>query len=138
MPVKHAVGAGLLFVGLLAATSARAQSLEVLGYSGMLGEWELTANVVRSGEADSYSGALLMRHVGICSQDGPEEKSGSIRLQLSQTLRSSSPPPRLSATLLVDGVACAFSGKLMDSYDGTLNCPDRAPVPLQIWLKSTE
>jgi len=136
--VKHTIGAGVLFVGLLAAASARAQSLEVLGYSGMLGEWELTANVVRGGETNSYSGALLMRHVGICSQDGPEEKSGSIRLQLSQAMLSSPPPPRLSATLHVDGIACTFSGKLLDSYEGTLNCPDRVPVPLQIWLKSIE
>jgi hypothetical protein len=70
-----------------------------------------------------------MTHVGICTVDGPEEKKGEIRLQVSQ---SSS---RLSATLLVDGVTCTYTGHLSDSYTGVMDCPNRSPVPLNIWLK---
>jgi hypothetical protein len=62
-------------------------------------------------------------------------KTGSIRLQLSQVMRSSQPPPQMSATLRADGVTCTYSGRLSDAYAGTMNCPDRAPGPLQIWLK---
>jgi hypothetical protein len=70
-----------------------------------------------------------MTHVGICTQDGPEQKSGEIRLQVTD------PPPRLQATLLIAGVTCTYSGKLADFYSGTLNCPGRTGVPLKLWLK---
>jgi hypothetical protein len=111
------------------ATPAGAESLEVLGYAGVLGEWELTASVTGNDTVHVYSGPLTMTHVGICTVDGPEEKKGEIRLQVSQ---SSS---RLSATLLVDGVTCTYTGRLSDSYTGVMNCPNRSPVPLNIWLK---
>jgi hypothetical protein len=42
---------------------------------------------------------------------------------------------RLDATLTVAGVECSYSGRLSDSYTGTLACPDREAVPLKIWVK---
>lgn len=50
------------------ATSIRVEALEIVGYAGELGEWELTASV--SGGADDVrskylSGRLTLRHVGI-------------------------------------------------------------------------
>ena len=113
------------------ATSAQAQSLQVIGYSGYLGEWELTAAVTEkvSSQTKEYSGPLTMKHVGLCTQDGPEEKTGEIRFQISAL------SARLNATLLVAGVECTYSGRLSDSYDGTLNCPDREAVPLKLWVK---
>ena len=113
------------------ATPAGAQSLQVTGYSGYLGEWELTATVTErlSGRTKEYSGPLTMKHVGLCTQDGPEEKTGEMRLQISAL------PSRLNATLLVAGVECTYSGRLSDSYTGTMNCPDRGPVPLRLWVK---
>lgn len=113
------------------ATSAQAQSLQVIGYSGYLGEWELTAAVTEkvSSQTKEYSGPLTMKHVGLCTQDGPEEKTGEIRFQISAL------SARLNATLLVAGVECTYSGRLSDSYDGTMNCPDREAVPLKLWVK---
>ena len=76
----------LLLIGLGAlATPAGAQSLEVLGYAGVLGEWEVTATVRETAPARSkeFSGPLMMKHVGLCTQDGPEEKTGELRLRLS-------------------------------------------------------
>ena len=117
-------------IALLAFTApAGAQSLQVLGYAGVLGEWELTADLSGNADSKDFSGPLMMRHVGICTQEGPEEKTGQIHLQMSQ------PPSRMSATLLVDGVKCTYAGRLSDSYTGMMSCPDRAPVPLNIWLK---
>jgi len=46
-----------------------------------------------------------MKHVGICTQDGPEEKTGEIRLQISASLSE------LNATSRVAGVECTYSGK---------------------------
>ena len=96
-----------------------------------LGEWELTATVTEtaSGRTKEYSGPLTMKHVGVCTQDGPEEKTGEMRFQISA---SSS---RLNATLSVAGVECTYSGRLSDSYTGMMNCPGRQAVPLKLWVK---
>lgn len=132
MAREYAVKAFLLSLvvsGL--ATPAVAQSLHVIGYSGYLGEWELTATVTAtaSSHIKEYSGPLTMRHVGVCTQDGPEEKTGEMRLQIS-ALSS-----QLNATVSVAGVECTYSGRLSDSYNGSIVCPDRQPVPLKLWVR---
>jgi hypothetical protein len=111
------------------AAPASAQSLEVFGYAGELGEWELTATVTEnaSRRTKDFSGPVTMTHVGLCTQDGPEKKTGEIRLQLS--------PSRLNATILVAGVACSYSGRLSNFYTGMMTCPDREAMPLKLWVK---
>ena len=78
---------------------------QVFGYAGVLGEWELTATVTEKppGGPKEFSGPVSMKHVGICTQDGPEEKTGEIRFQIS-ALSS-----QLDATLLVEGLECTYS-----------------------------
>jgi hypothetical protein len=119
-----------ILFGALAAPAA-AQSLQVIGYSGYLGEWELTATVAEtaSGDIRQYFGPLTMKHVGLCTQDGPEEKTGEMRLQVSAA------SARLNATLSVAGIECTYSGRLSVFYSGTMNCPDQEPVPLKLWLR---
>ena len=108
---------------------AGAESLEVVGYSGFLGEWEITATVTANSERPmEYAGPLTMKHVGLCTQDGPEEKTGDIRLRMSA-------PSQLDATLSVADIQCSYHGRLSDFYSGTLSCPDREAVPLKLWLK---
>jgi hypothetical protein len=121
----------LLALGAL-ATSARSESLRVTGYAGVLGEWELAATVVTekaSQRTREYAGPLTMKHVGWCTQEGPEEKAGEIRLQIS-TLSS-----RLKATMSMAGIECTYRASLSDSYTGMMECPGRAAVPLELWLK---
>jgi hypothetical protein len=120
-----------IMLGALATPAGTTQPLQVIGYSGYLGEWELTATVTETtpGSAAEYSGPLTMKHVGICTQDGPEEKTGALRFQMS--ISSS----RLNATLSVAGVECTYSGQLSNSYVGTMNCPGRQGVPLRLWVK---
>ena len=120
----------LLLAGALTAP-AQAQSLEVVGYAGVLGEWELTATVTEKARlwSKEFSGPLSMKHVGICTQDGPEEKTGEIRFQIS-ALSS-----QLDATLLVEGVSCTYSARSSDPYSGLMACPDREAVPLKLWVK---
>jgi hypothetical protein len=110
---------------------AQAGSLQVIGYAGVLGEWELTATVSENASwlTKEFSGPLTMKHTGVCTRDGPEEKTGEMRFQIS-ALSS-----QLNATLSVDGVACSYSGKLSDSYSGMMTCPDRPTVPLRLWVK---
>ncbi len=113
------------------AMSANADPLQIVGYSGYLGEWELTAAVTQEGSSADvrYSGAPLMKHVGLCTQEGPEEKSGKIRIRM--------PPSssQLEATLWIDGVECSYKGILADFYSGNMNCTGRAAVPLKLWVK---
>jgi hypothetical protein len=126
------VRALLLLIGLGAlATPAGAQSHEVLGYAGVLGEWEVTATVRETAPARSkkFSGPLTMKHVGLCTQDGPEEKTGELRLWMSAA------PYRLHATLSVAGEDCTYSASLSDAYTGMLLCPGKGPVPLILWVK---
>jgi len=118
----------LVLLGAL-AEPAGAQSLEVFGYAGLLGEWELSASVIKSDETMDFSGPLTMTHVGICSVDGPEEKKGKILFRLSE---SSS---RIAATISVDGATCSYRGQMSDSFTGVMNCPNRPAVPLKLWLK---
>ena len=120
-----------LVLGLL-PTSGQGQSLEIVGYLGELGEWELTATVgSATGDVGSkdLSGPMVLRHVGICRQDGPEEKTGEIRLH------TPAPSPVLRATLSIDGLECAYRGRQSDSYVGLLKCPNRRSVPLTLWIK---
>lgn len=120
----------LLITGALAG-GAQAKSLQLVGYAGVLGEWELTATVTENPRliGSEFSGPLSMTHVGICTQDGPEQKSGEIRLQIS-ALSS-----RLDATLLVEGLECTYSAARSDPYSGTMACRDGKAVPLKLWLK---
>jgi hypothetical protein len=127
------VRALLLLVALGALSApARSESLQVIGYAGVLGEWELTATVVTekaSQRTREYAGLLTMKHVGWCTRDGPEEKTGEIRVQIS------APSSRLKATVSVGGVECTYRARLSDSYTGMMECPGRAAVPLEMWVK---
>ena len=110
---------------------AQAEPRQLLGYAGVLGEWELSATVTENARlmGSEFSGPLSMTHVGICTQDGPEQKSGEIRLQIS-ALSS-----RLDATLLLEGIECTYSAARSDPYSGMMACPDGKAVPLKLWLK---
>ena len=125
--------AALILALILPAASAKADPLQLVGYSGYLGEWELTATVTEGGSATpkEYSGPLSMKHVGLCTQDGPEEKSGKIRVQMPSE-------SRIEATLWVDGVECSYQGILSDFYTGTMDCSGRERVPLKLWIKESK
>ena len=112
-------------------TSSGAQTRAVSGQSGILGEWELTATMTKEtdGGGRRWSGPLSLKHIGFCSVDGPEEKTGELRLDVSE------PPTEATATLLIDGVACTFTGHLTDEYNGVLVCPDRPDVPMMLSIE---
>jgi hypothetical protein len=104
-------------------------SLDITGYTGRLGEWEVTAAVVRTGASGELAGPLTMRHVGICTQEGPQEKTGELRVRLSSFT------PQVVAALVVDGVECAYRGPLTEAHFGELLCPDRRPMPITLWTR---
>ena len=120
----------LLFLGALSGL-AQAEPRRVVGYAGVLGEWELTATVNEKKHwwSKEFSGPLSMKHVGLCTRDGPEERTGEIRFQISAY------SSQLDAKLLVEGTECTYSARLAEPYSGMMTCPDREAIPLKIWLR---
>ena len=119
----------LALLGFMAP--AHAQSREVTGQAGILGEWELTATVTQrnTGGTEEFVGPLSLKHVGICTVDGPEEKKGELRLRMSEM------STRVMGTLLIDGSECTYNGDLKSLDNGIMNCPDRRSVPLVLSIK---
>src|SRR5437868_5243976 len=74
---RRVVMAALLGAAAALFSPAELAAMELLGQAGVLGEWELTGNLVHSGSGagKEFSGPLTMKHVGICAQDGREERT---------------------------------------------------------------
>ena len=109
-----------------AATPALAQSYSVVGQAGYLGEWEIKASVaktVTSTGAD-YEGPVTLRHVGLCSANGVEEKSGVVQLRVSR--RNSA----IEGTLVMKDDSCQIAASASKSYAGLLNCRNGEGVPV--------
>jgi len=101
--IWHYVKAAL--VGAIAQSVvgvSRLGATELLGQAGVLGEWELTGNLTESGQSMEFFGPLKMKHVGIGTGDGPEERAGEISLQLASRSES------LTARLVLDGSPCTY------------------------------
>jgi hypothetical protein len=115
----------------LMANVAIGQTRAVNGHYGLLGEWELTASLIErnDGPTHVWSGPLRLRHVGLCSADGPEEKTGELRLT------TAAKPGVTSVTLLFEGVACTFIAGGSDVGEGVLSCPDRRDVPMMLTIE---
>jgi len=126
--VVRAFGLAVILSAVAALSPVRA--LEVTGNSGFLGEWEVIATVTEtaSGRTKDYCGPLVMKHVGLCTQDGRVEKKGEMHLQISAS-------SQLHATLSMPGTECTASGPMSDGYSGTMTCSDRQVIPLRLRMK---
>jgi hypothetical protein len=109
---------------------ARAEPLHVTGVIGYLSEWQITGAVseTASGPMTEFAGPLTMKHVGLCSHNGPEEKIAEVRLEITR----SSLPHQLHASLIYDGARCTFGGPLADTYSGFMDCPSAKGVPITL------
>jgi hypothetical protein len=109
--------------------NAYAQALKVSGQVGVLGEWELSATLSRepAGGKRQFSGPLSLKHVGICSPDGPEEKAGTAQVQLVSA-------SRVAVSFMIDGVTCTYRGQKSDTYTGLMSCPGKTDVPILLWI----
>lgn len=120
--------AGFALPSMTAA--ARADDIAVTGKLGFMGEWELKARAhdIAAGRRAEFSGPLTLTHVGLCTANGPVEKSGEIRLRRAGLIWSS-----IEATLSFDGKQCTFAAHGSKNYEGTLQCPNGGiPLRLQI------
>ena len=122
----------LMAVGMICG-EAQARSLQVIGTAGYLSEWELNGSVTEKGPPGSneFSGALVWKHVGLCSANGPEEKSGEIKFQIAKSSSSS----RIQAAISLNGAQCRYNGEFSGSSSGHMDCTDAKGVPLSISIK---
>jgi hypothetical protein len=113
------------------AVPARAEPLQIYGTTGYASEYELRGSVSEqelNGKKE-FSGPLTVRHVGLCTRDGPTETVGEFRFELA---KSSS---LITATLDFDGSKCTYKGIFSESYHGFMDCGREGSVPLRLWIK---
>jgi hypothetical protein len=123
----------LAAAGIMMCGEAQARSLQIIGTAGYLSEWELNGSVTEKGPPGSneFSGALVWKHVGLCSANGPEEKSGEIKFQIAKSSSSS----RIQAAITLNGAQCTYNGEFSGGSSGHMDCPDAKGVPLSISIK---
>jgi hypothetical protein len=117
------------WVAVLGA-SGHAQPLQINGKFGFLGEYELSATItlVLSGGERGLIGPMTIRHVGLCTHDGPNESRGEMAVELIDTKE------RISVAFAFDGQQCTYNGKLSQQNVGELRCSGHA-IPFSIWVK---
>lgn len=122
---------GFLLTLSILAVPARAEPLQIHGTTGYAGEYELSGSVSEqdSNGKKEFSGPLTVRHVGLCTRDGPKETVGEIRFELAKSSSS------ITATLDFDGSKCAYKGALSESYHGFMDCGRGGSIPLRLWTK---
>lgn len=123
------VGAAVL---LTPAAGVRASEVTIAGQAGYLSEWEVTARAreITIGGRTEFSGPLTMRHVGLCTVNGPVEKSGEIRFRQTGLIASG-----IEATLIFGEERCTFAASGARTYDGVMQCPGTRGVPLSLRVK---
>jgi hypothetical protein len=115
------------------AATAFGQSYSLDGQVGYLQEWEMKASLtktVTSTEMD-YDGPVTLRHVGLCSANGVEEKSGVVQLKVSRTTSA------IEGTLAIKDDSCRIVASASKSYSGLLNCRDGQGVPISFSINPT-
>jgi hypothetical protein len=112
---------------------AGAEPYAASGQVGYLQEWELKASLARivSGSKIEYSGPVTLRHVGLCSANGVEEKSGKLWLTMPR------PPGAAEGTLAVEGDSCRITATQAPSYSGLLTCRNGQGVPISFSIEAT-
>jgi hypothetical protein len=122
---------GFLLILSILTVPARAEPLQIHGATGFAGEYEISGSVSErdlNGKKE-FSGPLTVRHVGLCTHDGPKETIGEIRFELAKSSSG------ITATLAFDGSKCAYKGVLSESYHGFMDCGREGNLPLRLWTK---
>ena len=122
----------LLMCAAVAAPAAAA-TLRLKGQVGFVGEWAFASSLdspsrIGAGPQPGYAGPLTMRHVGLCSANGPEEQTGrlsvgSLHGQAVEDLR-----------LVYGSESCVYTGPLSEEAGGTMRCTGGSEVPIRVWI----
>jgi hypothetical protein len=132
MAVKRAMKTLAAAVALLIVAlgdSGFAQPRSVAAKFGFLGEYELSAAISpqTSGAEHMLTGPMTIRHVGLCTHNGPDESRGEIAVRVAET------KSQINATFSFDGQQCIYKGRVSRAHIGELVCPT-STIPFSIWF----
>jgi len=110
-------------------SSANAGDVAISGRAGYMSEWEITASAhaTTPGRQTDFAGPLVMKHVGLCTTNGPVEKSGTIRFSRKGFISSA-----IEATLTFGDEQCTFVATGGNTLVGIMQCPGTQGVPLRL------
>ncbi len=77
------------------------------------------------------SGPISWKHTGLCTVNGPVEKSGDMKFRISGW----GPFSRIDATMSFENTNCTYSGSFSDGTRGTMDCTDAKGIPLTLSIK---
>ena len=119
----------LIFFIALWALPARAGDVAVTGRVGYLSEWEITAtaHATATGRRTEFTGPLMMKHIGVCTINGPVEKSGEIQFRRTGFLSS-----WIEGRLTFADEQCTFRVRDGTTHVGVMECPGTRGVPLSL------
>jgi hypothetical protein len=122
-----------IFLMALWALPARAGDVAVTGQAGYLSEWEITAtaHATTTGQRTEFAGPLVMKHVGVCTINGPVEKSGEIQFRRTGFLSS-----WIEGRLTFADELCTFRLRDGAPHEGIMECPRTRGVPLSLKVES--
>ena len=119
-------------MGLAVPDRALAQSYSAEGQIGYLQEWEMKASLTKTvtSAGTDYSGPVKLRHVGLCSANGVEEKSGVLELKAKSS--------GVVGTLVMADDNCRLAVSAAQGYSGLLNCKDGQGVPIRFSIEQVK
>jgi hypothetical protein len=108
---------------------AQAGDVAVTGRAGYLSEWEITAtaHATATGRRKEFTGLLIMKHAGVCTINGPVEKSGEIQFRRTGFLSS-----WIEGRLTFADEQCTFRARDGTTHEGIMECPRTRGVPLSL------
>ena len=130
MATRAVVISSLLVAGACVASSvAAAETYSANGQIGYLQEWEMKGNLTKTTTraGANYDGPVTLRHVGLCSADGIEEKSGVVQLRVTNA--------SFIGTLTLTDDNCRISASNGQPYAGLLNCRDGQGIPIHFTIE---
>jgi hypothetical protein len=128
----HAKAALVVAVLGLAVAPAHARSLQIAGTAGYLSEWEVKGDAADDpASSDTMRGRISWKHIGLCTVNGPVEKSGDITFKLSGW----GPFARIDATMSFEQTRCTYSGSFSGQTKGTMDCTDAKGIPLSLSIR---
>jgi hypothetical protein len=127
MPMKAAL---ISIVVAITGGSAFAQARPVLGTAGYLSEWEIVGNVTlgKSSDGSVLAGPVIWKHVGLCSANGPEQRSGQVTLHILRSWLGT----RIKGSLTMGDDLCTYDGDFAKGTRGVMNCTHAKSIPLTL------
>jgi len=113
------------------ANAASAQSYSAKGQVGYLQEWEMTGSLAKTAThfSTDYAGPVTLRHVGLCSINGVEEKSGTLEVKVSSW------SSKVEGTLVMPDDDCHVVASASQGYSGLLSCRTGQGIPIKFSIE---